>query len=149
MLFCDEIVSTRCGACIGNENYATSAQNKLTMKVAVTLLQINNCLSGMWEHHFDVFQKLSSLEMSNDIKYSVAKPNLPLVLCACTLIWVLEHKLFSLVMWLHLKLCLINRKAERSTASFISRSCVGFLWKFSPLPSQTWFQSQSLISNFP
>jgi len=130
MPFCEEIFSTRCRAWTGNENYVTSAQNELTIKVALTLLQINTCLSGLGEHYFDVFQKHSSLEIADDIKYRVAQPNLPLVLCAYTLFWVLERALFSLVMWLRLKLCLINEKTERSRAGFIARSCVGFCENF-------------------
>jgi hypothetical protein len=69
-----------------------------TFKVALTLLQINNCLSGLGEFHFDVFLKLSSYVMADDIKYRVAQPNLPLVLCAYTLFRAVERKLFSLVM---------------------------------------------------
>ena len=103
------------------------------------LLQINNCLSGMREHYFDVFQKLSSLEMANDIKYRVAQPKLPLVFCACTLFWVLERKLFSFVTWLRLKLCLINEKSRAKQSYFYSSKLCWFLWKFPLLPSKTWF----------
>jgi hypothetical protein len=82
-----------------------------TFKVALTLFQINNFLCGLREFHFDVFLKLSSHEMADDIKYIVAQPNLPLVLCIDTLFRVVQRKLFSLVMRLRVQLRLITEKS--------------------------------------